>query len=462
MKHALMSGKVKTIYTCSACSAQHNRWQGQCHQCGQWNTLELQTPHHVPVTDTRHLGLHQEQTQSALLGDVRAPILTRIPTFSPELDHTLGGGLIPGAVILLGGQPGAGKSTLLLQMLCHLAPQYKALYVTGEESAQQIALRAKRLKLPAEQLYIFVHSQIDVIMHEIKRIKPDVIVIDSIQVMYHPQVHASAGSVSQVKDCTTALTQLAKARQCIMLLVGHVTKEGALAGPKVLEHIVDTSLLLETNTDQRYRTLRAVKNRYGAVNELSVFAMSAQGMRAVHHPSAIFLSHDMQDVPGRAVTVLWEGTRPLLLEIQALVDQSHGSNPRRITVGFDYNRLSMLLAILNRHGNLTLGNYDIFINLVGGIKITETGADLSLLLAIVSSYKDKVMHPDTIIFGEVGLSGEIRPIPYGQERLAEARKHGFKQAIIPSGNKPPTSGSGSLAGMHISPVSKLHEAINLL
>ena len=452
--------KTKVIYACYACGTEHSRWQGQCSQCKQWNSLaSVNSADSRNRADTRVTigqALHTANTKAHLLSGVDMPELQPIATFSTELDRTLGGGLTPGSVILLGGQPGAGKSTLLLQMLCQLSDQYKVLYITGEESAQQVALRAQRLKLPTEKVHIFVNTYIDTILNEIERIKPQIIVVDSIQVMYHPEVNSSAGSISQVKECTTALTQLAKARQCIMLLVGHVTKEGALAGPKVLEHIVDTSLLLETNNDQRYRTLRAVKNRYGAVNELSVFAMNSKGMKAVSNPSAIFLSQNQQDISGRAVTVLWEGTRPLLLEIQALVDKSYLSNPKRVTVGFDYNRLSMLLAVLHRHGDLQLGGYDIFANLVGGIKISETGADLSLLLAIVSSYKDKPIDSDLVVFGEVGLSGEIRPVPYGQERLAEAGKHGFKQAIIPEANKP----SKPLRGMKVCAINKLHEAIN--
>ena len=451
--------KSKTLYACNACGTEHNRWQGQCSQCKQWNTLELVKSPSQPNKGHSGFQLHNQSKAAHLLSETDLPGFTRIATFSPELDHTLGGGLMPGAVVLLGGQPGAGKSTLLLQILCHLANQYKVLYVTGEESAQQVALRAHRLNLASNRVHIFVNSYIDAIISEIERISPQIIVVDSIQVMYHPEVNSSAGSVSQVKECTTALTQLAKARQCIMLLVGHVTKEGALAGPKVLEHIVDTSLLLETNTDQRYRTLRAVKNRYGAVNELSVFAMGSKGMKPVSNPSAIFLSQNTEEaVSGRAVTVIWEGSRPLLVEIQALVDNSHTSNPKRVSVGFDYNRLAMLLAVLHRHGGLQLGNYDIFTNLVGGIKITETGADLSLLLAILSSYKDRPVDQHSIIFGEVGLSGEIRPVPYGQERLAEAKKHGFKQAIIPASNKP----SKPWPDMQIHAVTKLGEAMELL
>jgi DNA repair protein RadA/Sms len=370
----------------------------------------------------------------------------------------LGGGIVPGSVNLIGGQPGAGKSTVLLQVMCALSRHMEALYVTGEESLQQVAMRAHRLGLPTDRLKILAETSVDQICASAVASAPKVMVIDSIQVVHCDEMNAAPGGVSQVRESAARFTRFAKAANTALFLVGHVTKDGTLAGPKVLEHIIDCSIMLEAEGDSRYRTLRAQKNRFGAVNELGVFAMTDRGMREVRNPSAIFLSRGDEISPGSVVMVVWEGTRPLLVEIQALVDDALGSNPRRVAVGVDQNRMAMLLAVLHRHGGLQLGDQDVFANVVGGIKVAETSADLALLLAIVSSYRDRALPVGLIVFGEVGLSGEIRPVPSGGERLLEAAKHGFTRAIVPAANVP----RKPVAGMEIVGVRRLSEALDAL
>ena len=387
--------------------------------------------------------------------------MQEVPRFSSgfnELDRVLGGGVVPGSAILIGGHPGAGKSTLLLQMMCGLSKEIPTLYVTGEESLQQVAMRANRLGLPTEHLKMLSETSVEHICNIADQEKPQIMVIDSIQVMHLSDIQSSPGSVSQVRECASFLTRYAKTRQVAIIMVGHVTKDGTLAGPKVLEHAIDASLLLEGESDSRYRTLRSQKNRFGAVNELGVFAMTEQGLREVKNPSAIFLSRSEEQVSGSSVVVLWEGTRPLLVEIQALVDHSMLANPRRVAVGLDHNRLSLLLAVLHRHGGLQMSDQDVFVNVVGGVKVTETSADLALILALISSFRNRPLPHDLVIFGEVGLAGEIRPVPSGQERISEAAKHGFKRAIVPFGNMP----KKAIKGMEVFGVKKLSDALDIL
>ncbi len=450
--------KSKRAYVCSECGTDSPRWQGQCHACQAWNTIvevRLSTGH----TGRAHQGYTgQVHGQIQYLSEIS---LTEIPRFSSgygELDRVLGGGVVPGSVILIGGHPGAGKSTLLLQVMCTLAQENGALYVTGEESLQQVALRASRLGLDKGRLHMLSETSVERICDLAKTHQPRIMVIDSIQVMYLTDIQSAPGSVAQVRESTAYLTRFAKQHDIAVILVGHVTKDGSLAGPKVLEHCVDCSTLLEISSDSRFRTLRTHKNRFGAINELGVFAMTSQGMREVSNPSAIFISQKRVQSPGSVVIVVWEGSRPMLVELQTLVDHSALGNPRRVCVGIELNRLSMLLAVLNRHGNLQLADQDIFVNVVGGVKIDETSADLALLLALVSSYRDQPLSQQLIVFGEVGLSGEIRPVPYGQERLKEAAKHGFTRAIVPQGNKPKTG----IDGLEVCPVATLTQAIESL
>ena len=420
--------KNKTSYVCTECGADFSRWLGQCTECKAWNSISEFRQAKAP-TSGRGAGF------SGFAGAIEAKIqtldsidLTDLPRFSSgftEFDRVLGGGIVPGSAILIGGEPGAGKSTLLLQTMCALAAQMPALYITGEESLQQVAMRAKRLGLATDQLKLLSETSVENICHIAEREKPRIIVIDSIQVMHMADVQSAPGSVSQVRESAAYLTRFAKQHHVAMLLVGHVTKDGSLAGPKVLEHCIDCSIMLEGSTDSRYRTLRGNKNRFGAVNELGVFGMTGTGLKEVKNPSAIFLNRGEEQTPGSIVMVLWEGTRPLLVEIQALVDQSALGNPRRVAVGADQNRLSMLLAVLHRHGGLQMNDQDVFVNVVGGVKVAETSIDLALILALVSSFRDNALPQDLVVFGEVGLSGEIRPVPSGQERINEAAKHGF-------------------------------------
>ena len=452
--------KAKTAFVCNDCGADFPKWQGQCGECQAWNTLsEIRLrASATKVTNTRVAGRSgYAGTVAAVqrLKDVAVVDLPRLASGFDELDRVLGGGFVPGSSILIGGHPGAGKSTLLLQALCQLAAAHPALYVTGEESPEQIALRAKRLGLPTDQLQLMAETDVDAILASAESLKPMILVVDSIQVVHSETLTSAPGSVSQVRDCAAQLTRYAKQMGTILILVGHVTKDGSLAGPKVLEHMIDCSILLEGDYDSRYRTLRGQKNRFGAVNELGIFAMTDTGMREVTNPSAIFLDRSEHTAPGTTVVVVWEGTRPLLVEIQALVDDSSLGNPRRITVGFEQNRLAMLLAVLHRHGGIQVGDQDVFANVVGGVRVMETSADLALLLAVVSSLRNRPLPRDWVVFGEVGLSGEIRPVASGQERLAEAAKHGFKLAVVPKGNAP----KKAIKGLEVIPVVRLSEAL---
>ena len=389
------------------------------------------------------------------LSTIEAREEPRYPTGVDELDRVLGGGLVQGGVVLLGGDPGIGKSTLLLQALSHLSSHRSVLYVSGEESAHQVALRAKRLALNVETVNLFAEIQLEKIQSVLIERKPAVAVIDSIQTIYSEVLQSAPGSVAQVRECAAQLTRLAKASGICIILVGHVTKEGALAGPRVLEHMVDTVLYFEGDMHSSFRMIRAFKNRFGAVNELGVFSMSEKGLREVKNPSALFLSHHDTQVPGSCIMVTQEGTRPLLVEIQALVDEARSPNPRRLCVGLEQNRLAMLLAVLHRHAGIPCFDQDVFVNAVGGVKITEPGADLAILLAVVSSLKNKPLAEKMIVIGEVGLAGEIRPVQRGQERLKEAAKLGFKQAIIPLANKP----KQAIPGMDIIAVARIRDAV---
>ena len=448
--------KPKTIYSCTECGATSTKWQGQCPGCGVWNTL-VETVAEPAATSNKRFASLAGSSVLQTLSEIEAREEDRLPTGIGEFDRALGGGLVAGGVVLIGGDPGIGKSTLLLQALATLSETAHVLYVSGEESGQQIALRARRLSLDTRKLKLLAEINLEKILATLQHEKPQVAVIDSIQTLWSEQLSSAPGSVAQVRECAAQLTRLAKQTGVTVILVGHVTKEGALAGPRVLEHIVDTVLYFEGDTHSSFRLIRAVKNRYGAVNEIGVFAMTDKGLKGVNNPSAMFLSQHGQEVPGSCVLVTQEGTRPLLVEIQALVDQAHG-NPRRLTVGLDAQRLAMLLAVLHRHAGILCFDQDVFVNAVGGVKITEPAADLSVLISIVSSLKNKALPSKLIVFGEVGLAGEIRPAPRGQERLKEAAKLGFTRAIIPEANKP----RQAIAGMEIIAVRRVEEAFSRL
>ena len=458
--------KQKSAYVCSDCGAEHTKWQGQCMTCSEWNTLTrvMLGPATTPSApkNFRRQGITGDAggpgASVQTLGSIDLEEQPRFSSTLGEFDRVLGGGLVPGSAILIGGNPGAGKSTLLLQVMCHLSQTMEALYVTGEESLQQVGMRAKRLGLPVNNLKMLAETNIEEITRVAEECRPKVIVVDSIQVMHSADVTSAPGSVSQVRECAAYLIQYAKQTGTALFLVGHVTKDGNLAGPKVLEHMIDCFMMLDGDGDSRYRTLRGQKNRFGAVNELGVFAMTGTGMKEVKNPSAIFLAREEEISPGSVVVVLWEGTRPLLVEIQALVDASQYGNPRRVSVGLDNNRVAMLLAVLHRHGGMFMADQDVFVNVVGGVRVAETSADLALILAIVSSFKDQVLPRELVVFGEVGLAGEIRPVPSGQERLSEAAKHGFTRAIVPKAN----ASKKKIDGMKVIAVSKLSEALDAL
>lgn len=433
-----------------------SKWAGQCPSCGQWNTL-VETV--VETVGNRFSGQHQSLAQTSpvlSLADIEAIDVPRFGTGIEEFDRVLGGGLVAGGVVLIGGDPGIGKSTLLLQALANMSRVKKTLYVSGEESGAQIALRAKRLAVDAKELQLQAEIQLEKILNTLAEHKPQVAVIDSIQTVYSDALTSAPGSVAQVRECAAQLTRVAKQSGITIIMVGHVTKEGALAGPRVLEHIVDTVLYFEGDTHSSFRLVRAFKNRFGAVNELGVFAMTEKGLKGVSNPSALFLSQHDNQVPGSCVMVTQEGTRPLLVEIQALVDTSHLPNARRLSVGLEQNRLAMLLAVLHRHAAIAAFDQDVFINAVGGVKITEPAADLAVLLAIHSSMRNKALPRGLVVFGEVGLAGEIRPAPRGQERLREAAKLGFSIALIPKSNAP----KQKIEGLTVIGVERIDEALN--
>ncbi len=456
--------KAKTAYVCTECGGEHSKWQGQCIECGVWNTLSeiVLTPSSVAKAS---VGAQRSSYAGNAAGSARITPLTEVAlttearthTGIGELDRVLGGGLVQGSVVLIGGDPGIGKSTLLLQVLGTLGAQLSSVYVTGEESLSQVASRAQRLGLPLEPLQALAETCIERILEQALATRPRVLVIDSIQTIWTELLTAAPGSVSQVRESAAKLTRFAKETGTSVFLVGHVTKEGGIAGPRVLEHMVDAVLYFEGESGSRFRILRAFKNRFGAVNELGVFAMSDKGLREVPNPSAIFLSAHTGPTSGSAVMVTREGSRPLLVEVQALVDQSSLGNPRRVALGLEQNRLAMLLAVLHRHGGVAAYDQDVFVNVVGGIRVQETAADLPVLLAVLSSLRDRPLPEQTITFGEVGLSGEIRPVPNGEERLKEAATHGFKRAIVPKANAPK---KGRVGEMEVIGVERLSDAID--
>ncbi|MFT3805392.1 DNA repair protein RadA [Arenimonas sp.] len=453
--------KAKTAYVCAECGADHNKWQGQCGECGAWNTLSeiVVEPANAAKTNARATG-YAGRVDSARIVDLKQvgqAEEVRVGTGIGELDRVLGGGLVEGSVVLVGGDPGIGKSTLLLQALASMGRKLPALYVTGEESLAQVAGRATRLGLDVEGLQALAETGVERILAQAAQARPKLIVADSIQTLWSELLTAAPGSVSQVRESAARLVRYAKETGTSVFLVGHVTKEGGIAGPRVLEHMVDAVLYFEGEAGSRFRVLRAFKNRFGAVNELGVFAMSDKGLKEVPNPSAIFLSGSNGPTPGSAVMVTREGTRPLLVEVQALVDQSPLANPRRVTLGLEQNRLAMLLAVLHRHGGVGVYDQDVFVNVVGGIRVQETAADLPVLLAVLSSLRDRPLPDKTVAFGEVGLSGEIRPVPNGEERLKEAATHGFRRAIVPKANAPK---KGRIGEMEVIGVERLSEALN--
>jgi len=453
--------KPKTNFTCSECGAISSRWMGQCAACHAWNTMVESVQETAGVNRLSQQGPHKSLAQTApvlSLSDIEAVDVPRFGTGIEEFDRVLGGGLVAGGVVLIGGDPGIGKSTLLLQALANISATKSTLYVSGEESGAQIALRARRLGVDGRELKLQAEIQLEKILGTLADLKPEVAVIDSIQTVYSDALTSAPGSVSQVRECAAQLTRVAKQTGVTIILVGHVTKEGALAGPRVLEHIVDTVLYFEGDPQSSFRLVRAIKNRFGAVNELGVFAMTEKGLKGVSNPSALFLSQHDTQVPGACVMVTQEGTRPLLVEIQALVDTSHLPNARRLSVGLEQNRLAMLLAVLHRHAGIAAFDQDVFINAVGGVKITEPAADLAVLLAINSSMRNKPLPRGLVVFGEIGLAGEIRPAPRGQERLREAAKLGFSIAMIPKANVP----KQKIEGMTIVAVERIDEAFNKL
>ena len=455
----LNMAKTKVQYQCNECGAIAPKWVGQCPDCNAWNTL-MEIIAESPSKTARFREHIQSAAEVHYLNEIEGTDTTRISSGLAELDRATGGGLVSGSVLLLGGDPGIGKSTLLIQVIeaINRSTDIKSLYVSGEESAQQISLRGRRLGLSLDQIRLLTENNLERILSVAAKEKSGVLVIDSIQTVYTDLLQSAPGAVAQVRECAAQLVRYAKQTNTTVLLIGHVTKEGTLAGPRVLEHMVDTVLYFEGDNSSRYRVIRAVKNRYGAVNELGVFAMTDKGLREVSNPSAIFISKHEERVSGSVVMVTREGTRPLLVEVQALVDDSHITNPRRVCVGLEHNRLAMLLAVLHRHGGIATFNQDVFINVVGGVRISETAADLAVVLAVVSSLKNKPLPEDLIVFGEVGLAGEIRPVQNGPERLQEAAKHGFKQAIVPPGNAP----KQGIEGLKITVVKRLQDALALV
>lgn len=454
--------KSKTAYVCSQCGASYSKWAGQCTECGTWNSLsEFVIAPARPGADVRRTGYAGVGTEAAItaLSQVKQSEEMRTATGIGELDRVLGSGLVDGSVVLIGGDPGIGKSTLLLQMFGALGERVRGLYVTGEESLGQVASRAQRLGLPISGLRCLTETCVEKILSLAAQDKPQLMVIDSIQTIWTDSLTAAPGSVSQVRESAARLVRFAKETGTSVFLVGHVTKEGGIAGPRVLEHMVDAVLYFEGESGSRFRVLRAFKNRFGAVNELGVFAMSDKGLKEVPNPSAIFLSTHTTPMPGSAVMVTREGTRPLLVEVQALVDQSSLGNPRRVALGLEQNRLAMLLAVLHRHGGAAVYDQDVFVNVVGGIRVQETAADLPVLLAVLSSFRDRPLPDKLIAFGEVGLAGEIRPVPNGEERLREAAMHGFLHAVVPKANMPK---KGKYGEMEVTGAERLTEALEVL
>ncbi|MCW8962950.1 MAG: DNA repair protein RadA [Gammaproteobacteria bacterium] len=454
-----MAAKSKIEYQCGQCGALSPKWVGQCGECGEWNTLIERISESVTAGNVRQFSGyagHAKRDQVQRLSDIKPESVQRYSLTIDEFDRVLGGGLVEGSVVLIGGDPGIGKSTLLLQCVALVSGQLDALYVTGEESLDQVSLRAQRLGLNTMDMQVLSETSVEKIIDTALQEKPRVMVIDSIQTIYTDNLSSAPGSVGQVRESAAQLVRFAKQTGCALFLVGHVTKEGTLAGPRVLEHMVDTVLYFEGDPSDRYRIIRAIKNRFGAVNELGIFAMLEDGLKPVSNPSAIFLSRHEQAVTGSVIMASREGSRTLLLEVQALVADNHGGSARRVTVGQDTNRIAMLLGILQRHGGLALYDQDVFINIVGGMKVIETASDLAVIVAMVSSFRDKPFPSDTVVFGEVGLAGEIRPVPNGEQRLQEAAKHGFKRVLLPKANLPRKSG---IKDIEMVPLQKLEDVL---
>jgi DNA repair protein RadA/Sms len=450
--------KAKSAFVCSECGGQVPRWQGQCPHCQAWNTLAETVLEQSGAGASRFAALAGHSSRLQPLSSLQPREEPRQPTGIDEFDRVLGGGLVAGGVVLIGGDPGIGKSTLLLQALARLSERQSVVYVSGEESGEQVALRAQRLQLPQSALQLLAEINLERILETLRSARPRVAVIDSIQTIYSEALQSAPGSVAQVRECAAQLTRFAKQSGTSLILVGHVTKDGTLAGPRVLEHIVDTVLYFEGDTHSSFRLIRAFKNRFGAVNELGVFAMTERGLRGVSNPSAIFLSQHSQQVPGTCVLITQEGTRPLLVEVQALVDAAHSPNPRRLSVGLEQTRLAMLLAVLHRHAGIVCADQDVFVNAVGGVKIAEPAADLAILFAIVSSLRNRPLRRGLAVFGEIGLAGEIRPAPRGQERLREAAKLGFETAIVPKANAP----RQTVEGIEVIAVDRIEQALEAI
>ncbi|HEX4882875.1 MAG TPA: DNA repair protein RadA [Casimicrobiaceae bacterium] len=447
--------KARSVYSCTECGGQSPKWQGQCPHCGAWNTLVESV---AAPPSKRFETVAGARSAIVPLAGVEAKKVERIPTGMPEFDRVLGGGLVPGGVVLLGGDPGIGQSTLLLQACAALGATHRTLYVTGEESVEQVALRAQRLGLVNAPVELLAEVQLEAIVGAIAGASPGIVVIDSIQTVYTEALASAPGSVSQVRECAAQLTRLAKQQGVVVVFVGHVTKEGAIAGPRVLEHIVDTVLYFEGDPHSSFRLVRAIKNRFGAANELGVFGMTERGLKGVSNPSALFLSQHAEPVPGSAIVATLEGSRPLLVELQALVDPALGGMPRRLAVGLDPQRLALLLAVLHRHGGVEVGGFDVYVNAVGGVRIAEPAADLAVLLAVSSSLRNRALPAKSLVFGEVGLAGEIRPVQRGQERIREAAKLGFRRVLIPSMNKP----KQPVEGIELVTVDRVSEALDFL
>jgi DNA repair protein RadA/Sms len=459
LRYQNLVSKIKSVYSCNECGAQSPKWVGQCPGCNAWNTLveTVVTSKTMPERGWR-FGAPTDAPAVQSLDTVSAEKIIRISSGLAEFDRVLGGsGLVTGSVTLIGGDPGIGKSTLLLQALAAISATAPVLYVTGEESTQQIALRAQRLGLTADKVRVFTENRVETIIATAQHEKPAVMVIDSIQTVYTENLQSAPGSVAQVREAAAQLVRFAKQSGMALFLVGHVTKEGTLAGPRVLEHMVDTVLYFEGESSSQYRIVRAIKNRFGAVNEIGVFAMTETGLREVTNPSAMFVSRQGDAVPGSVVLATQEGTRPLLVEVQALVDDSHAPNLRRVCVGLDSNRLAMLLAVLHRHAGIAMYDQDVFVNVVGGVRVLEPAADLAVLCAAVSSMRNRPLGRDLVVFGEIGLAGEVRPVQRGQERIREAAKLGFKRAVLPAANMP----KKGEAGIELFPVRRLDEALEI-
>jgi len=450
--------RPRSLYVCGECGGRFPKWAGQCSDCGAWNSLQEELAPSPEGGGKGRFGGFAGAGQGGriqTLGEIEPEATARWSTGVGELDRVLGGGLVQGSVVLLGGDPGIGKSTLLLQCLCQLSRHSPSLYVTGEESPHQVSLRSRRLGLEAAQVRLLPETSVERILAAATAERPRVMVIDSVQTLYTELLQSAPGSVSQVRECSAQLVRFAKLTDTSVFLVGHVTKEGALAGPRVLEHMVDTVLYFEGESGSQIRLVRAVKNRFGAVNELGVFAMTDQGLREVRNPSALFLSRRREPVAGSVVMVTREGTRPLLVEVQALVDQSPLANPRRITLGLEQNRLAMLLGVVHRHGGVFMYDQDVYINAVGGVRITETAADMAVLLAVLSSHRDHPLPSDLAVFGEIGLSGEVRPVTNGADRLREAARQGFRQVCVSADN----ARKQAVAGLEILPVENVRQLI---